>query len=380
MIIAIDDDIGYWGITEKLISAKLALLKEGEEIELVINSPGGSVYEGIGIFNAIRKAAETHPVHVRINGLAASMATYIAIAARTINPESKVSVSDNSIFLIHNPIQYVAGDYREMQKQADYLQRLASMFAATYSAVSKQEQKIIQAAMDIETIYIGQEILTAGFANNYEKTNPEETTPEDRDTLTINAKMAIEASHKKMIDAREPGDFEKAVALFQNSIDGAGLGAGSRAEKPEAAGTLPPVNENTTQKPEGVEPAGHGGKMTPEELKAKYPECYSAVMALGETAALAKEKERVAAHLKLGRQAGSLETAAKFIEAGKSVMSEEVQSEYLTFRMGKQAADARNQDNPGEMQTGGEGEEDDAKAMASFEAAYNGKNTAFGGK
>jgi hypothetical protein len=192
--------------------------------------------------------------------------------------------------------------------------------------------------------------------------------------------MAIETSRKNMIDAREPGDFEKAVALFQNSIDGAGQGAGSQADKPEAAGTLPPVNENKSQKPEGIEPAGHGGKMTPEELKAKYPECYSAVLALGEAAALAREQERVAAHLKLGRQAGNLEVAAKFIEAGKSVMSEEVQSEYLSFRMGKQAADARNQDNPGDLQTGGEGEEDDAKAMAAFEAAYKGKNTTTGGK
>ena len=103
-------------------------------------------------------------------------------------------------------------------------------------------------------------------------------------------------------------------------------------------------------------------------------------MALGEQAALAKERERIKAHLKLGHQAGNLEVAAKFIEEGKSVMSEEVQSEYLSLRMVKQAVDARNQDNPGSITTGGEGEEDDAKAMAAFDAGYAGREFGKGGR
>jgi hypothetical protein len=113
--------------------------------------------------------------------------------------------------------------------------------------------------------------------------------------------------------------------------------------------------------------------MTPEELLAKDPACYRAVMALGEKAAIEKERERVNAHLKLGESVNSLETAAKYIREGASVMSEEVHSEYLSLSMKKQAVDNRTTDNPGAIQTGGGESEDDAKAMAAFEAAYSGK-------
>jgi hypothetical protein len=79
------------------------------------------------------------------------------------------------------------------------------------------------------------------------------------------------------------------------------------------------------------------------------------------------------AHLKLGETAGSLETAAKYIRDGSSIASEVVQSEYLSLKMGKQALAAREEDNPGAVAPGGEEMEDDAKAMAVFEAAYSGK-------
>jgi ATP-dependent protease ClpP protease subunit len=381
--IGISDEIGYFGITANDISEQLKNIVDGEEIEITINSPGGSIFQGIAIFNTIREHAKTHPVSVIINGLAASMATYIAIAARTVNPESKVSVTDNSIFVIHNPYSYGGGDYREMKKQADYLERLAIMFAATYAAVSKQDQKKIRSAMDIETYYIGQEILNAGFANIHEKINPEENNdPQNmRESLIVNAKMVIEAARKKTAEAEQPGDYEKAVALLQKTfISGKGPGAGPVAAiaAPETTGTQPLPN---LQIPEGVHPpAGNGGSMTPEELLAKDPECYKAVMALGEKAAVEKERERVNAHLKLGEKAGSLETAAKYIRDGASVMSEEVQSEYLSLSMNNKNIQNRNADDPATIHTGGGESEDDAKALAAFDAAYSGKEYAGGRK
>lgn len=74
MKFAIDNVIDGWldGITAAQVTEALAGLKDGETLELSINSPGGDVYEGIAIFNAIREVAKTHPVVVTINGLAAS--------------------------------------------------------------------------------------------------------------------------------------------------------------------------------------------------------------------------------------------------------------------------------------------------------------------
>jgi hypothetical protein len=227
--------------------------------------------------------------------------------------------------------------------------------------------------MDTETYYIGQEIVDAGFANNYEKINPENNDPQNmRESLIINAKMAIENTRKKTSEKEKPGDYEKAVALLQKTFnEGGGMGAGPGV--PETTGTHPdPKNKQT---PDGGQPpAGKGGSMTPEELLVKDPACYRAVMALGEKAAVEKERERVNAHLKLGESVGSLDTAAKYIRDGASVMSEEVQSEYLSLSMKKNAVNNRDADNPGAIHTGGGESEDDAKALAAFEAAYSGKD------
>jgi ATP-dependent protease ClpP protease subunit len=101
----IDGDIGYsyWddsGVTAKSVREQLNGLEEGEDINITINSPGGSVYEGIVIFNLIRDYAKTHPVLTRINCTAMSMASYIALAARTVDKNAKVSASENSVFMI----------------------------------------------------------------------------------------------------------------------------------------------------------------------------------------------------------------------------------------------------------------------------------------
>ena len=139
MKFAIDNIIDSWfdGITAAQVTEALAGLKDGETLELSINSPGGDVYEGIAIFNAIREVAKTHPVIVTINGLAASMASYIALAARTVDGNAVVKASDNSIFMIHNPYTGIYGDYKKFEKTASYLKQLAGALAGVYQSVSK---------------------------------------------------------------------------------------------------------------------------------------------------------------------------------------------------------------------------------------------------
>jgi ATP-dependent protease ClpP protease subunit len=80
--VSIEGDIGYdfWtesGVTAKTVKEQLAGLLDGEEIQVNINSAGGSVYEGVVIFNLLRDHAKTHSVSVRINCMALSMASYL---------------------------------------------------------------------------------------------------------------------------------------------------------------------------------------------------------------------------------------------------------------------------------------------------------------
>jgi ATP-dependent protease ClpP protease subunit len=366
--LAINDVIGFFGITNSMIKEQLEAVAAGEEIVIEINSPGGSCFECIAIFNTIREFAKSHPVSVIINGIAASAASVIAIAARTVNPQAKVEVSENSIFFIHNPYDFSEGDYRTMQKKADYLQRLAAMFANIYSGVSGQGVKKTRAAMDAETYYIGREIQDAGFANSLQIINQNsESTSEARAALIASAEMSIAAAKKKIEESETPDvdDLEKAAALLETAMKG---------ESPKtdpvhqnSGGSLPAENNN--QKPGEKPPAGGKvGKMNPEDLLAQYPECYKAVFALGQNA----ERERVTAHLKLAEKGHCYETAAKYIQDGASVMTESVQAEYLTLLANAQHNTARLGDNPGDIQTGDD-TVDDAKALAAFDKGYSGR-------
>ena len=122
---------------------------------------------------------------------------------------------------------------------------------------------------------------------------------------------------------------------------------------------------------------------TSEELLAQNKELYDAVFALGEKAGLEKERARVNAHLLLGEKSESLALAAKHIKAGVSTSDETVQAEYFAAKLDKNRIDARNNDNIGDIQTGGEngaggGPEDDARINAAFEKGFAGKD--LGGK
>jgi len=364
--LAINDVICRSGISNDKITEQLKPLTDGEEIEIEINSPGGSALECIVIFNTIREHAKTHPVSVFINGMAASAASVLAIAARTVNPKAKVKVSENSIFFIHNPIDGRFGDYRELQKGADYLQRLASMFAGIYAGVACQVSKKIQAAMDAETYYLGKEIQDAGFANDLEIINPNtKPTPEARAAMLATAEMSITAAKKRIADEELDADLEKATALLETTASNMKLAIQGGTPK-NSDGSLP-VEPN--KKPGEKTPAGGKvGKMTPEELLAQNPDCYKAVFALGQNA----ERERVTAHLKLAKESQSYEAAAKFITEGASVMSESVQAEYLTLNMRAKQNGNRLGDNPANLNLP-DNSADDAQVLAAFENGYAGK-------
>jgi ATP-dependent protease ClpP protease subunit len=377
--VSINKEIGrYWGISETDISEQLKAATPGEEIEILINSPGGEVYEGIAIFNLIREYAKSHNIIIRINGLAASMASYIAIAARTIDKNSKIIVSENSIFLIHNPWNIIMGDYRELTKAAEYLERLAAISGSTYAYVSGKTEKETRALMDAETYFVGNEIIENGFANEFEQINKtEEAFESDRNALIVNAKLRIEKTIEKM-RATAKADLEKAAALITETFLPPGAPGGITKSVERTA----PVNNagggvhfsSPSESPGETDPAG--GMMNKDELKAKYPELYAAIYGEGKEAGAKEERERVEAHLKLGEDSGSMKVAAQFIREGKSIMEDKVQAEYLSARMNNGALKAREQDNPPPLNPpAGGGADDDAALEAAWNHGIAGKDT-----
>lgn len=94
-------------------------------IHVHINSPGGDVWEGIPIANAIR--ASKRDVHTWVDGIAFSMGAIIAIAGK------KVHIASNGLLMIHNASSLAWGNAKDLRKAADDLDKYDSALAQTIS-------------------------------------------------------------------------------------------------------------------------------------------------------------------------------------------------------------------------------------------------------
>ena len=155
--VVIFDEIGRWGITAKDFATALKEIPEDHAITVRINSPGGSVFDGYAIFNALRSRAAN--VTTRIEGLAASMASVIALAG------SKVTAAVNSIVMIHNPWSGVSGDSDDLRKMADLLDKLTGQLVGIYAAKTGLPEADVRAAMDAETWFTGAEAKEWGLVD-----------------------------------------------------------------------------------------------------------------------------------------------------------------------------------------------------------------------
>lgn len=124
------DVIGFdlWtggGITARAVAEALASLDGVSELHVRINSPGGDVIEGVGIYNALARFGGRVIVHG--DGMVASIATVIAMAG------DEIRTAENSIWMVHHPFTLAAGDAPEMRRVADILDRYWNSILATYS-------------------------------------------------------------------------------------------------------------------------------------------------------------------------------------------------------------------------------------------------------
>lgn len=213
-IIKIDEEIGYWGISARDIKDKLE--EATGDITIEINSPGGNVVEGISIFNAI-KDYDRGQVIVIIVGIAASMASYIALAG------DKVKAYDNAIYMIHNASGIVAGDYREMENYSKKLYSLSAILKRGYIDKTNKSEKEIQSLMDDETYFFGNEMLDYGFIDEIIATGKEENQSEQvalaKETFNacmINVQKNAKKEEPEQIAAILEG-FEKKETLRVNS-------------------------------------------------------------------------------------------------------------------------------------------------------------------
>lgn len=150
--ILVYDEIGWFGITAKDFLMAVAEAGGGP-LHIRINSPGGDVFEGMAIYNALR----AHPaeVTVTVDGVAASAASVIAMAGHTIQ------MAETSMLMIHNCWGLCIGNRLAMRDMAGTMEKIDAQMAAIYAGKSGKPQAECQAMMDAETWLTAQEALDA---------------------------------------------------------------------------------------------------------------------------------------------------------------------------------------------------------------------------
>lgn len=127
----------------------------GEDIEVEINSGGGSVFAGSEIYTALKSYKGN--VIVKIVGLAASAASVIAMAG------NKVMMSPTAQMMIHNVSTYTSGDYRDMEHSAEVLKSANNTIANAYRLKTGKTQEELLKLMDNETWMTAQKAKELGF-------------------------------------------------------------------------------------------------------------------------------------------------------------------------------------------------------------------------
>lgn len=149
---------GWGGVSLASVKSQMAGLKDGDELEVVINSPGGSVFEGIAIFNFLRDYNPT----VRIIGVAASIASIIAMAGK------KIIMAPAATIMVHEPWTFSIGDEDYMTQVATQLNSLKRAMVEAYQIrMPDKSEKEVLAWLKDEKYITGKEAKSLGLADEY---------------------------------------------------------------------------------------------------------------------------------------------------------------------------------------------------------------------
>ena len=158
------DELGayFGGTSAEMVIAEIEEAQP-KSIKVSINSGGGSVFEGLTIYNYLKDFKGS--VKVEIDGLAASMASVIAQAGTT------VTMKEGSLMMVHDPLTVAMGNADEMRKVADMLDKVGGSLADIYVSNNKKgkSKEEILSLMNATTWMDAKEAVEMGFASRYKE-------------------------------------------------------------------------------------------------------------------------------------------------------------------------------------------------------------------
>lgn len=164
----------WWGDEVTPEEFRNELRKHSGDLTVVINSPGGDVFAGLSIYNALREHNGT--ITVRVDGLAASIASIIAMAG------DHIAMSPGTQMMIHKPSVLVAGNADDLDKAKSVLEAIEDGMVPIYMARTGLSREKISEMLEAETWMSPEQAVELGFADEAlapveksEKPNPMES-------------------------------------------------------------------------------------------------------------------------------------------------------------------------------------------------------------
>jgi ATP-dependent protease ClpP protease subunit len=150
------DEIGYFGVTSGDFVDRLNGV-DADTIELHIDSPGGDVFDGVAIYNNLRDHKAR--VEVIVDGIAASIASVIAMAGDT------VTMNRGSSILVHEGHTFAIGEAADLRQTADRLDKVNNEIAGIYAARTGGTAEQWLDLMAVTTTFTPDEAVEAGLAD-----------------------------------------------------------------------------------------------------------------------------------------------------------------------------------------------------------------------
>lgn len=157
-LIDLYDEIGFFGVSAAQFKERL---NDAGNVRLRINSPGGSTFDGLAMYNDLltHQSEKRGRVEVEISGMALSAASLVAMAGETI------TIAKNAFMMIHNSWLITIGDKNVHLESAELLKKVDVSLAMAYSDRTGLAKRRVTEMMNDETWMNGEEAVENGFAD-----------------------------------------------------------------------------------------------------------------------------------------------------------------------------------------------------------------------
>lgn len=199
----------FWGdgISAKAFSDMLAKIPATEELHIRVNSPGGSVFDGMAIYERIKQHRGKKKIF--IDGLAASIASVIILAG------DEIIAGEGSVIMLHKPMIFSGGNANDLEKAIQVLDKIENQMIGIYARRSGMKRDEIESILENETWYTAEEAKEKKLVDTINALS---------DDLKIAAYSSVEKcnwfKNKPDVKAMKDAEIKKRISEVKNKVSG----------------------------------------------------------------------------------------------------------------------------------------------------------------